>query len=130
MLAQRIPLIVSTLTLWAYSLSIAPAESQPSATADPPQAMNFTLEGRINRLEPNKFTVSTEENIVFHVRYDEKTEIKRQDGSAGSAKDLRVGLRVKVDGDLTESGEIVAHQIEIQPEPGAKRTPCFPSHPS
>jgi uncharacterized protein DUF5666 len=84
--------------------------------------MNFTLEGRINRLEKNKFTVSAEDNILFHVRYDDQTKIQRKDGSAATAKDLRVGLSVKVDGDLTESGEIVAHRIEIQPEPGAKKS--------
>jgi len=82
--------------------------------AGPPQEMNFTLEGKINRLEQNKFTVSTEENMIFHVRYDDKTEIKRQDGASASAKDLRVGLKVKVGGDLTESGEIVAHRIVIE----------------
>jgi hypothetical protein len=37
-----------------------------------------------------------------------------------------VGLNVKVDGDLTESGEIVAHRIEIQPESGAKKSSLGP----
>ena len=119
---RRIALIVSTPFLWAYSLAIAFPESRPPATADPPQAMNFTLEGGISKLEPNRFTVSTEENIVFHVTYDDKTQIKRPDGSAGSAKDLKVGLRVNVDGDLAESGEIAAHRIEIEPEAGGKKT--------
>ena len=87
-----------------------------------PQQMNFTLEGKINRLEQNKFTVSTEENMVFHVRYDDKTEIKRQEGASASAKDLRVGLKVKVEGDLTESGEIVAHRIVIESGEQPKKT--------
>jgi hypothetical protein len=76
--------------------------------------MNFTLEGKITRLAPNKITLSTEANMVFHVVYSDKTEFKNKDGRAATAKDLRVGLRVKVDGDLTESGEIVAHRIQIQ----------------
>jgi hypothetical protein len=80
------------------------------------QAMSFTLEGKITQHTAGKLTVSTEENIIFHVHYGEKTEIKRQDGSQGSEKDLRVGLRIKVAGDLAESGEVEAQRIEIEPE--------------
>jgi hypothetical protein len=58
--------------------------------------------------------------MIFHVRYDEKTEFKRDDGSPGSSKDLRVGLRIRVEGDLTESGEIVAEKIELQKAPPKK----------
>jgi hypothetical protein len=76
--------------------------------------MNFTVEGKITRLSPGKFTLSTEANIVFHVRYDDKTAIKREDGSKGSAKDFHAGVRVKVEGDLTESGEVAAQTIEIE----------------
>jgi len=78
------------------------------------QAMNFTVEGRINTLDHNKLTVHTEENIIFHVSYDDKTEFKSDDGSPASSKDLRVGLMIKVDGDLTESGEIVAQKILLE----------------
>ncbi len=79
--------------------------------------MAFTVEGKINRLEPKKITLSTEENMLFHVLYDDKTEIRRKDGSAGTAKDLRVGIVIHVEGDLSESGEILAHRIAIQEEP-------------
>jgi hypothetical protein len=48
------------------------------------------------------------------VRYDDKTDIKKSDGSPGTANDLRVGVVVRVEGDLTESGEIIAARIEIQ----------------
>lgn len=82
--------------------------------------MNFTLEGKIIKVETGKFTVSSEGNIVFHVRYDDKTEIKHQDGSAASSKNLRMGVQVKVEGDLTESGEIVARTIEIEKETESK----------
>lgn len=84
--------------------------------------MNFTVEGKINRLERNKLTLNTEENMVFHVRYDDKTEIKRQDGKPASVKDLRVGLKVQVDGDLEESGEIAAHRIVIESSEPPKKT--------
>jgi hypothetical protein len=87
------------------------------------EPMNFNLEGRITKLEESKFTVTTGENILFHVRYNDKTEIKQQDGSAASAKDFRVKMTVKVEGDLTESGEIVARKIEIQQEAGSKSPP-------
>lgn len=75
---------------------------------------NFTLEGKVTQKTEGKLTVSTEENIVFHVRYDEKTEIKLKDGVQGSANDLKPGLKVRVEGDLTESGEIVAQKIQIE----------------
>jgi hypothetical protein len=78
------------------------------------QDTNFTLEGKITQHTAGKLTVSTEENIIFHVRYSDKTEIKRQDGSAGSEKDLRVGVMIHVDGDLGESGEISAQRIVIE----------------
>jgi hypothetical protein len=54
------------------------------------------------------------------VRYDDKTEFKSDDGSPASSKDLRVGLTIRVAGDLTESGEIVAQRIELQKAPPKK----------
>jgi hypothetical protein len=54
------------------------------------------------------------------VRYDDKTEFKSDDGSPASSKDLRVGLRIRVEGDLTESGEIVAQKIELLKTPPKK----------
>src|SRR5579859_5010835 len=84
------------------------------------QPMNFTLEGKIIKVETGKFTVSSEGNIIFHVRYDDKTEIKHHDGSTGSSKDFRMGVQVKVEGDLTESGEIVARTIELEKEMESK----------
>ncbi len=86
-----------------------------------PQGMNFVLEGKITKSSPGKLVVSTHENIVFHVRYDEKTEIKRQDGGEGSSKELRPGVIVKVDGELTESGEVVAHKIELRSGPSSRQ---------
>ena len=89
-------------------------ETSAAKPLPPGQAMNFTLEGKINSLDHNKLTVHTEENIIFHVSYDDKTEFKSDDDSPASSKDLRVGLMIHVDGDLTESGEIVAHRIVLE----------------
>jgi hypothetical protein len=79
----------------------------------PAQESNFNLEGKVTQKSEGKLTVSTEENIVFHVRYDEKTIIRLKDGVQGSEKDLKTGLKVRVEGDLSESGEITAHTIEV-----------------
>jgi hypothetical protein len=84
------------------------------------QAMNFTVEGKVNTLDQNKLTLNTEENMIFHVRYDDKTEFKSDDGSPAGSKDLRVGLRIRVEGDLTESGEIVAQRIQLLKAPPKK----------
>ncbi|HMD97329.1 MAG TPA: DUF5666 domain-containing protein [Terriglobia bacterium] len=81
-----------------------------------PQESSFTLEGKVTEVVKDKLTVSTQDNIIFHVRVDDKTDIKRDDGSAGSAKDLHAGIRVKVAGDLEETGEIKAQKIEIEPK--------------
>ena len=78
------------------------------------EAMNFTVEGKITKQSPGKLTINTEENILFHVRYDDKTDIKKSDGSPGTVKDLRVGLLVRIEGELTETGEIIAQKIEIE----------------
>ena len=77
------------------------------------QESGFTLEGKVTQKSEGKLTVSTEENIIFHVRYDEKTDIRLNDGAPGSDKDLKAGLKVKVEGDLSESGEILAHKIQV-----------------
>jgi hypothetical protein len=77
-------------------------------------ASRFTLDGKIAEAEAGKFTINTQDNILFHVRYDDKTEIKRADGSEGSAKDLRAGAQVHVVGDLQENGEIAASRIVLK----------------
>jgi len=80
------------------------------------ESMNFTVQGKITRHMGNKLTVNTEGNIIFRVVYNEKTKIARPDNSEGTAKDLQVGIRIHVDGDLQESGEIIALKITIQQE--------------
>ena len=89
----------------------AGAEAQPLRLVV--QESSFTLEGKVTEKSEYKLTVSTEENIIFHVRYDEKTDIRLKDSTRGSGKDLKAGLKVRVEGDLSESGEILAHKIQV-----------------
>jgi hypothetical protein len=114
-------LIGSLLGVFLLSVT-ALTYAQSSVAFSSAQDMNFTLEGKITSNAANKLTVSTEENMVFHVLYNEKTEIKKKDGSPGTAKDLQVGIRVAVAGDLAESGEITAKRIEIQTERSEKKS--------
>lgn len=73
----------------------------------------FSLQGKITKIEAGKFVVNTEDNILFHVRYDDKTAITRPDGSSGTEKDLKAGVWVSVRGDLEESGEIAPATIKL-----------------
>jgi hypothetical protein len=90
--------------------SLATSLASPVAAQD---AMDFTIEGKISRHEAGKLTISAEGNIIFHARYDDKTTIQRADGSPASAKDLQVGVRVSIEGELPESGEMIAHRIQL-----------------
>jgi hypothetical protein len=108
------------IAVFAASLLLAPQippalfAASPSLITRSATQNDFTLQGKITTLAAGKITVSTEENIIFHVRYDDKTEIKKKDGSPGAASDLKVGLMIAIAGDLQESGEIAAKKIEIQ----------------
>jgi uncharacterized protein DUF5666 len=100
-------LLAALLTLGAALINATPAQGFS-------QESSFTLEGKISEKAGDRLTISTTDNIIFHVRYDDKTEIKRADGSAGTTTDLKVGQTVAVAGELTESGEIIAKKIEIK----------------
>ena len=89
----------------------SPLTATPALSA---QEMNFTLEGKITEKSAGKLTVSSGENIIFHVLYNDKTEIKKKDGSAATAQDLHIGLMISAAGDLAESGEITAKKIQIE----------------
>jgi hypothetical protein len=106
--------VFATSFLLAPQIPLAPFAASPSTTARSATQNDFTLQGKITTLAAGKITVSTEENIIFHVRFDDKTEIKKKDGSPGAASDLRLGLMIAIAGDLQESGEIAARKIEIQ----------------
>jgi len=107
-------ILTAILSVWLMPLSATPSLPEAHSLLLRAQAMNFTVEGKVTRHDPGKLTISSGENIIFHVRYDDKTDIKRSDGSPGTAKDLRVGVVVRVEGELTEAGEIIAARIEIQ----------------
>jgi hypothetical protein len=83
--------------------------------------MNFTLEGKITEKAAGKLTVSSGENMIFHVLYNDKTEIKKKDGSPGNAQDLKIGVNISVAGDLAETGEITAKRIEIEAQAPEKQ---------
>jgi Domain of unknown function (DUF5666) len=105
----------STILLIA-TLSVFPLASALALAGNPPQGQgtNFNLEGKITDESPGKLTVNMEGNIIMHVSYDTKTEIRRKDGSAGSSKDLIVGAVVKVEGTLNSAGVVEAHQIDLE----------------
>ena len=96
-------------------------EAQANSVAHPDGALhpvqesesNFNLEGKITQKSEGRLTISTEENIVFHVRYDEKTDIRLKNGAQGSDQDLKTGLTVAVQGEFNKSGEIVARKIQV-----------------
>ncbi|MGH9357392.1 MAG: DUF5666 domain-containing protein [Terriglobia bacterium] len=75
---------------------------------------NFGLEGKITRASPGKLTVSSQDNMIFHITYDERTKISRKDGSAGSAADLTAGTQIRVDGSLNTKGILEARSIHIE----------------
>lgn len=100
------------LQISGFALDVAPSAARLSMAAD---ENNFTLEGKITEKNGTKLTVSTGENIIFHVVYNDKTVIKKKDGSPATAQDLRTGVTIAVAGDLAESGEITAKTIDIEP---------------
>jgi hypothetical protein len=107
--------VVLLFGVWPFAVGQARADAFTHSHGDlyPAQESNFNLEGKVVQKSEGKLTVSTEENIVFHVRYDEKTDIRLKDGTQGSDKDLKTGLRVRVQGEFNKSGEILAHKIQI-----------------
>ena len=121
MATRRVAILAGLLFIaWPLfqALPVCTASSIPVFSA---QEMNFTLEGKITDKSAGKLTVSSGENIVFHVLYNEKTVIRKKDGSPGSAQDLHTGLRISVAGDLAESGEITAAKIDIKGEEPEKQ---------
>ncbi len=110
---RRVATVVGLL-LFLLQISQMSFFSPQALAAFPAQDMNFTLEGKITEKSAGKLTVSSGENMIFHVLYNDKTEIKKKDGSPGTPQDLHTGLKISVAGDLAESGEITAAKIEIE----------------
>ena len=110
----------SILFIVAVSIPLASSLLQGSIPAAQ-ESMNFSVEGKITQHTGNKLTLNTEGNMVFRVVYNEKSKVARKDGSEGTPKDLVVGTRIHVDGELTEAGEIIAGKINIRSEPAAEK---------
>jgi len=97
MVTRRILALASFLLLtlqFSGTILSSPPHAMPTASAQ--DDTNFTLEGKITEKSAGKLTVSSGENMIFHVLYNDKTEIKKKDGSPGSGQDLRTGLRISV----------------------------------
>jgi hypothetical protein len=118
---RKVHLQTGTILLITIALGVF-FIARPLKAYFPPQEepMSFTVEGKITQHSGNKLTLNTEGNMVFRVVYTEKTTVTLKDGSTGSAKDLAVGTRIHVAGELTESGEIIAGKIKVQAEAGGK----------
>ncbi|MGH9359814.1 MAG: DUF5666 domain-containing protein [Terriglobia bacterium] len=86
----------------------------PPARASQQPGTNFGLEGKITKQSPGKLTVNSQDNMIFHVTYDNQTKITRKDGSAGSAADLTVGAQIRVDGSLDPQGVLEARRINLE----------------
>ena len=95
-------------------LGIASALAAPLAAVRVPQDANFDLEGTVSKQTKGELTVDSGQGIFFRVSYDEQTAILNPDGTNGSEKDLGVGVKVHVLGDLRESGEVKAKRIQIE----------------
>jgi hypothetical protein len=112
-ISRHLPTQIIFLALFASAAGLGFGRAAPQPQPVPPQGMNFSLEGKITDKTAGKLTVSTLENILFHVTYDDKTDIKYDDGIQASSQNLRVGVHIKVDGELAESGDINAGKIVI-----------------
>jgi hypothetical protein len=102
------------LCLAAFSTDATPLP-KPS-----PQDSDFTMEGKITDKSAGKLTINSGDNIIFHVLYNDSTEVKKKDGTPGTIQDLQIGLKISVAGSLAESGEITAKRIEIEADDAGK----------
>jgi hypothetical protein len=108
------------LSLLFFVISGCRAYAQ--GNSPPPQNVSFTVEGKITEASPGKMTIDSGQNMLFEVRYDAKTNIQRDDGSTAKASDFRKGVEVKVAGDLTEAGDVIAKKIVIVSHPKGSST--------
>ena len=119
MVMRRI--VLAGLLLCTLQLSRTAFASPPPALPCPSAQDMFTVEGKITEKTEGKLTISSGENIIFHILYNDKTEIRKKDGSLGNPQDLHTGLKVMIAGDLAENGEITAKKIEIEGEGSGKQ---------
>jgi predicted NAD/FAD-binding protein len=114
------PFRVFPRPIWLVSIAVCCSLLPRLGGAVPAlQESSFDVEGTIAKESPGKLTVDTGQGIIFRVVYDDKVALVKGDGSAGSAKDLKVGVKVHVIGELQSSGEIKAQRIEIEAKQAA-----------
>ena len=118
MAQRRVAILVGFLLC---TLPLGPATFGISRGTPSAQDSDFTMEGIITDKTAGKLTISSGENIIFHVLYNDQTEIKKKDGSPGTAQDLHIGVKIYVAGSLAESGEITAKKINIEAEGSEKQ---------
>lgn len=114
--AQRRRLLVSvTLTLaFAFGGVLFGNGVQRAYAQD--QDVSFSVEGKISELSSGKITVDSGGNMNFEVRYDSKTEIQHKDGTPAKTSEFRVGMEIRAEGVLTESGDVIAKKIVLESE--------------
>jgi hypothetical protein len=115
--ALLVAFLLCLLPLCRTTFSAVPTPPPASAAQD----SDFTMEGKITDKSAGKLTVNSVDNIIFHVLYNDSTEIKKRDGTPGTAQDLQIGVKVSVAGSLAESGEITAKKIEIEADSADKQ---------
>jgi hypothetical protein len=121
MVIRRFTVLVALLFCTFPFCRIALGSLPGGAPASAAQDSDFTMEGKITDKSAGKLTVSSGDNIIFHILYNDKTQIKKKDGSVGTAQDLHIGVTISVAGDLAESGEITARKIAIEAEGSDKQ---------
>lgn len=122
MIMRRIAILAGLILCAALaSQTTLVSAHSPLPMLSPQDDMNFNLEGKITAKDENKLTVSGDGNIIFHVVYNDKTEIKKKDGTPGAAQDLHTGVTIAVAGDLADSGEVTAKTITIEGEGAGKQ---------
>lgn len=95
--------------------------SAPAPLAAPGQNDDSTMEGTITEKSAGKLTINSGDNMIFHVLYDDKTEITKKDGSPGTDRDLRSGVTISATGPFLESGAIAARKISIEADGSEKK---------
>ncbi len=109
-------IILNLLILCAAAICVTPLHATP-----PAQDSDFSMEGKITEKSAGKLTLSSSDNIIFHVVYSDGTEIRKSDGSSGTAQDLKIGAKISVIGGLAESGEITAKKIALENDDANKQ---------
>ena len=123
MVTRRVAVLAGFLLFTLqFSRTTFASPPQPCPPRQPKTISNFTLEGKITEKSAGKLTVSSGENMIFHVA------LQRQNGNQEKGRqpwhrpqDLHTGLKISVAGDLAESGEITAKKIAIEGEGSEKQ---------